>query len=134
MSRCDVQRGGEGVIAKATKAIKRRFVRFYGIKNHNPYPCYEMADYVTDHPSNDDRRVAWDTIGDIEVSTVFLCTDHSLTGSPILFETMVFGGKCDQNYWRYHTWDDAECGHKQICDAIKKGKDLINAGIEAAVE
>jgi len=48
------------------------------------------------------------------VSTVFLGIDHSFTdGKPILFETMIFGGRHDGYQERYATWEEAEAGHKQ---------------------
>lgn len=44
-----------------------------------------------------DRTVARDEIGDVSVSTVFLGIDHSFDdGSPVLYETMIFGGAHDQ--------------------------------------
>lgn len=48
------------------------------------------------------------------VSTVFLALDHSFSGGePLLFETMLFGGKHDQYQERYSTWEEAEIGHKK---------------------
>jgi len=42
------------------------------------------------------RTIAKDTINGIDVSTVFLGLDHQFgEGKPLLFETMVFGGKLD---------------------------------------
>lgn len=60
------------------------------------------------------RRVAQDFIGDTHVSTVFLGIDHGfgLSSKPLLFETMVFGGKHDELQWRYAEWDEAVAGHK----------------------
>lgn len=44
--------------------------------------------------SGDQRRVGRDQIGDSLVSTVFLSLDHSFgDGPPILWETLVIGGK-----------------------------------------
>lgn len=61
------------------------------------------------------RRVAKDTIGDTEVSTVFLGIDHSPFGEkPLLFETMVFGGELNQEQIRYETWEEAEFGHDKM--------------------
>ena len=49
---------------------------------------------------------------DVEVSTVFLGLDHAFgSGPPMLFETMVFGGKYSDEQWRYSTWDEALEGH-----------------------
>jgi hypothetical protein len=51
-----------------------------------------------------------------KISTVFLGLDHSFgEGKPLLFETMVFGGKFDQETNRYSTWDEAEAGHIEMC-------------------
>ena len=71
-----------------------------------------------------DRKIAIDTFGDAEVSTVFLCFDHSLGGligenkGPILFESMIFGGKHDGWQERYHTYDEAMEGHKRLCEMV----------------
>lgn len=50
------------------------------------------------------------------VSTVFLSIDHAYDGGlPVLFETMIFGGEHDEYQERYHTWEEAEYGHKRAC-------------------
>ncbi len=61
----------------------------------------------------------------VRVSTVFLGLDRnfSLEGEPILFETMLFGGKHDQYQERYSTWEEAEEGHKK---ALAKVEELLN--------
>ena len=64
-------------------------------------------------------------IGISQISTVFLSMDHSLggvigDGRPVLFETMVFGGEHDGYQERYHTYDQAEEGHKRIVDMVDK--------------
>ena len=58
---------------------------------------------------------------DVRVSTVFLGLDHrfSLVGPPILFETMVFGGKFDGDMERYATWAAAEKGHKRMVEKVQ---------------
>ena len=58
-------------------------------------------------------------VGEAEVSTVFLGLDHSfVSGPPVLFETMIFGGQYDQEMWRYHTKAEAEIGHKAVVQAL----------------
>ena len=54
----------------------------------------------------------------ITISTVFLGLDHGWyhDGPPILFETMVFGGEHDHFHWRYATYDEAEEGHRKVCE------------------
>jgi len=56
--------------------------------------------------------------GEVSVSTVFLGWDHSFDSEPILFETMVFSGVYNEYQIRYHTYDDAELGHEDVCKMI----------------
>jgi hypothetical protein len=82
-----------------------------------------------------DRRVAFDNIGKVDISTVFLGLDHSFTGgTPVLFETLVFGGPNDGYMERYCTWDEALAGHARILaeqpsgltrEQLEAGKDEI---------
>jgi len=68
-----------------------------------------------------DRRVALDKIGEVKVSTVFLGLDHGFGGKSLWFETMVFGGKLDQEQARYETWDEAVTGHKAMVKRVSEG-------------
>lgn len=71
-----------------------------------------------------DRRVAWTARGRVQVSTVFLGLDHNFegVGEPILFETMVFGSWWHDGYQRrYHTWEEAETGHKKTAKMVLGG-------------
>jgi len=66
------------------------------------------------------RDVKKTNIGDIKISTVFLGLDHNWgQGPPLLFETMVFGGKLDQEQERYTTWEEAETGHRLMVEKVK---------------
>jgi hypothetical protein len=69
----------------------------------------------------DECSVAFDTIDDVGVSTVFLGGDRRLSGDgpPLLYETTVFGGPLDSYTARYSTWEEAETGHKQIVEHVK---------------
>ena len=59
-----------------------------------------------------DRIVKQDQIGDVGISTVFLGLDHQFgEGEPLLFETMIFGGKEDNYQDRCSTWEQAEEMH-----------------------
>lgn len=59
---------------------------------------------------------------DETVSTVFLGLDYNFFGGPpLLFETMVFGGKHDLYQIRYSTWEQAETGHNRIVEALLSG-------------
>ncbi len=58
--------------------------------------------------------------GGIVVSTVFLGLNHSFSGeTPILFETMVFGGKHHELMTRYHTRAEAEQGHQDVVNLLE---------------
>ena len=73
-----------------------------------------------DKPPGFGRRVAETSIGEIRVSTVFLCIDHGFIGSsPILFETLVFGGTIDGYMNRYYTWEEAKLGHRRIVRKVR---------------
>jgi hypothetical protein len=66
------------------------------------------------------RTVRKDIVGDSEVSTVFLGVDHSFGGrTPILFETMVFGGQLAGEQDRCSTWDEAERMHEAMIVRVK---------------
>lgn len=67
-----------------------------------------------------DRHVANTEIGNVRVSTVFLGLDHSFGGKiPLLFETMIFGGKHDSYQERCATWEEAEIEHTKAVNLIK---------------
>lgn len=68
-----------------------------------------------------DRTVARTEMGDVLVSTVFLGLDHSFgKGVPILWETLVFGGKLDGEMDRYTTREAAEKGHARMVSRVKE--------------
>lgn len=70
----------------------------------------------------DERLLARSRVLDCEVSTVFLGLDHSFRGKkPIVFETMVFGGKLDGEQERYATYKEASIGHSEMVLRVKKG-------------
>lgn len=68
-----------------------------------------------------DRVVKKTKLPDCEISTVFLGLDHGYDPSkpPLIFETMVFGGKFDQEMERYSTWDEALSGHQTMIEKVK---------------
>jgi len=79
---------------------------------------------------NSDRHVAKDHIGCTEVSTVFLGIDHSHgRGEPLLYETMIFGGRRDGYQNRYTTREQALKGHAEAV-AIVNLADISNEELE----
>jgi hypothetical protein len=71
--------------------------------------------------SNRKRRVDLTCVGNAEISTVFLGLNHRYSdkGPPLLFETMIFGGKHDEYCKRYSSWDDAMIGHDMAVKMVK---------------
>ena len=69
-----------------------------------------------------DRKVAKETIGEAEVSTVFLGLDHNWgDGPPILWETMVFGGPLDQEQERCSgSREQAEAMHAEMVAKVRQ--------------
>lgn len=66
--------------------------------------------------------VAQEHVGKVWVSTVFLGLDHSFgQGDPILFETMVFRDGHGEECERYCTWQEAEAGHRRVCEGLTSG-------------
>ena len=90
----------------------------YILRDGNVVPEHDLlawAKWMED--SRVERQIAKDSIGAALVSTVFLGLDHSFGGAtPILWETMVFGGAHDQYQERYATRDEALAGHQKAVE------------------
>lgn len=95
----------------------------YILKGHKPILCNDLIKWAK-WVARASRHVAKTQVSeDIKVSTVFLGLDHNFgEGDPILFETVVFGGKLDQEMQRYSTWQEAEKGHREWVKKAKKAK------------
>lgn len=67
------------------------------------------------------RVVKQEKIGDVFVSTVFLGININKdpNETPLLFETMIFGGEHDDFQQRYTTWRTALNGHKKAVELVK---------------
>jgi hypothetical protein len=67
------------------------------------------------------RTVAKTDTSGCTVSTVFLGLDHRFSGEgpPVLFETLIFGGKHDGEMWRCCTWDEAEAQHARVVASME---------------
>src|ERR1700761_3372970 len=69
------------------------------------------------------NRVVKKEDGDaVQVSTVFIGLDHQFDedGPPLIFETMVFGGPLNESQRRYSTWEEAEAGHREMVEEVRK--------------
>jgi hypothetical protein len=90
---------------------------WYILKDREPVAVESLEQWARWRAAEIDNHVADDTFGEVRVSTIFLGLDHSFgDGPPLLFETMIFGGKHDQEQWRCSTWDEAQ---KQHADAVR---------------
>ena len=93
----------------------------YILKGHEVVEVADILEWAQWYASAD-RHLARDQLGDVLVSTVFLGMDLSFgSGTPILFESMVFGGEHDEWQDRYCTWDEAAAGHARIVAYLKAG-------------
>ena len=96
----------------------------YTLDGKTPVPTDDVMEWAKMFKNTDNRRVAWDEVGDARISTVFLGLDHSFgEGSPLLFETMVFTNQLEWDGYceRYCTWEEAETGHARILQLVKDG-------------
>jgi len=94
----------------------------------------DLTTWATWFEKGDHRIVKQETVGDAKVSTVFLGLDHNFGGGgpPILWETMVFGGKHDQ--WQERcagNWEQAESMHHQVVEMVKQTEEQNNLGDES---
>ena len=82
----------------------------------------KLEEYIDWFKNIDNRRVIFNKIKDVEVSTIFLGIDHGFGGKSLFFETMVFGGEYDNYQERYATWEEAEIGHKKAVKLVSNNK------------
>lgn len=110
-------------------------MNYYILKNKKPHLTYDHAEWLNFRETGD-GVVLQETIGDTFVSTVFLAIGFALdkSDSPILFETMVFGGENDGHTRRYSTWEEAEIGHSDIVKMVKENSGKQKAGLNAVVQ
>lgn len=95
-----------------------------------PEPCEDLMTWGTWlETSIDKRRVARDEVGEYKISTVFLSMDHdfSMSGIPVLWESMVFKDgsdvsdtEPDLDARRYSSKEDAIKGHKELVEIAKQ--------------
>lgn len=97
--------------------------KYYILEGHMAVPCDMMAWARWLEKDRKARIVAQTDVAGVHVSTVFLGLDHQYgDGPPLIFETMIFGGKHDQDQWRYTTWKEAETGHSRAVRLARADK------------
>lgn len=93
-----------------------KYPRIYILKNKKPVRCTDV-NLILKHLENYATDIlAYTTISEARVSTWFLYIDHQTSndGGPLLFETLILGGKHTGEIWRYSTYEEAEEGHKRV--------------------
>lgn len=92
----------------------------YILEGQEPKKCSDLITWA-EWMETANRLIALDKIDDSEISTIFLGLDYHFfpSKSPLLFETMVFGGKHNGLQERYYTYQEAEKGHQEIVELIK---------------
>ena len=103
----------------------------YTLNEHEPILCEDLATWTAWMETT--QRLVRDTQlvdaahNRVRVCTAFLGVDVNFgDGEPILFETVIFGGPCDWELYRYCTWEEAEQGHAAIVERCK----LRDAGLK----
>ena len=98
--------------------------------NHKPVisTAVKSSEWMEDNPNR--KIVGYDELtdlngDDVRVSTVFLGLDRAMPWdedkTPVLWETMIFGGVNDQGYQkRYASYEQAIEGHQNAINFIKK--------------
>jgi hypothetical protein len=106
---------------------------FYILINRVPVPVSDMDEWakalderwrLTRQHDVDPWRVAETWLDNcVSVSTVFLGINHNFFNHdpPLLFETMIFGGRHDQYQNRCCTWEEAEKMHEEAVALVKRG-------------
>lgn len=91
-----------------------------------PILCDDVLTWAAWFEKPEHRRVArtelpWGTV----ISTVFLALNHNWSdyGTPILWETMIFGGACDEFQRRYSSYRQALIGHN-VAVEMARSRDL----------
>jgi len=92
-------------------------------ENNQPVEC-TIREHIAWLDKNPERKaVKQISVGDTYISTVFMGLDHGWkTRIPVLWETMIFGGKHDGYQKRYTSHEDALIGHKIAINLVKKEK------------
>ena len=100
--------------------MKSKLDIYYKLIDRKVLKALDLIDWSVWFQSADRKIKHTDIRNNVSVSTVFLGIDHDLfNNKPVLFETMVFGGKFDQLQKRYISIEEAEQGHDKIVELCK---------------
>src|SRR6476659_9198677 len=96
----------------------------YILMGQGPILCEDLATWTawmeTPHRLVRDTQLSDAAHNRVRVCTAFLGVDVNFgDGAPVLFETVIFGGPCDWQLYRYCTWEEAEQGHAAIVERCR---------------
>lgn len=93
------------------------------LDGHAVVPVDSIYEIGAMYEKRDARKVAFTTVGDVDISTVFLAINHAFhpNDPDLWFETMIFGGSHDEFQERYTTWEEAEAGHAAAVRLVTEG-------------
>lgn len=99
-------------------------IKQYKLVGRKVVPCKDMMEAARFYEDHENRVVAKTTVGEIDVSTVFLMFDHRIFGKgpPVLFETMCFSpDETDVGPWmrRYTSYQAAVEGHNKVVEEVR---------------
>ena len=100
-----------------SEELKPKWPLFYKLVDGEPVPC-DIDEFAKS------KKKLWRyENSEVLVSTVFLGIEHGLrNGKPVLFETMVFGGKHNGYQDRYTSLTEAFEGHEAVVKLVKLGE------------
>ena len=112
-------------ISRHLKRAHIQLARYTLDGSHQPVPCGDLVLWKS-WMSTSERWVDDTLLSDPDKSQVRACTvvvglDVAFGGAerPVLFETMVLGGMCDRELYRYCTWQEAKDGHVAIVNHLQ---------------
>lgn len=109
------------------KAIREAAKGWYILENGKVRPAKDVLEAGEHLSDMQTRRVDETFVGDVRVSTVFLGLDQNYfrrkEGPPILFETLIEGGKHSDRIWRYAALAQAKKAHWEIVDALRNDEE-----------
>ncbi len=92
---------------------------YYNLVNGKPIPV-SFKEWIFQDKKESWRVGLTDCGNNVTVSTVFLGLNHNWgDGEPLLYETMVFGGKLHNEMERYSTVEQAREGHERMVQRVK---------------
>jgi len=86
----------------------------------NPQPEGDLLAWAQWMGTGDNQVLKREQVGHVRVSTIFRGLVHGVGDTePVLWETMVFGGKLDGLCERYASRTDALAGHAAVVAKVK---------------